>query len=218
MDEQTARSVAAQLRKPSGEWAEQISEFMSRGNALLIQRSIDAMCFEEGCCVLEVGMGNGMHVQDIMSKNKNGSYTGYDYSEDMVSIATGVNQELAKHRDVTFVSGNASAMPFKDNSFHQILTVNTIYFWDDVVAITNELKRVLKKQGQLVVGMRPEELMKTYPMTKWGFTLYTAEGAKSLLEEHGFNVTSVKEEKEPEQEVDGEMLQLSSLIITANLK
>lgn len=214
MDEQTAKSVAAQLRKPQGEWAEQIGEFMSRGNKLLIERTITATAVSDGERVLEIGMGNGTHIPAMLEGNEV-AYTGYDYSEDMIGLAGGMNKDAVENGRAEFICGDACKMPFDDNSYDKIFTVNTVYFWDDARAICSEIKRVLKPEGKLILGLRPERLMETYPMTKWGFTLYTAERVKELLAGHGFEVHSVKEEDEPAQEVDGEMLQLASVVVVA---
>lgn len=215
MDEATAKSVAAQLRKPEGEWAQQIAQFMSKGNALLIKRTIDKLSAEPHEHVLEIGMGNGAFVNYMVGENNTLQYTGYDYSSAMVEQATELNKQLVAKKQVAFVYGSADNMPFEDEAFNKIISVNTVYFWDDIAGITSEIKRVLKKDGVLVLGMRPERLMKTYPMTKYGFTMYSPLEVQQMLEVHGFTVTSIIEEDEPPQEVDGATLVLSSMIVTA---
>lgn len=215
MDEATAKSVAAQLRKPEGEWAQQIAEFMSKGNALLIERTIDKLLAGPNEHILEIGMGNGAFVSSLVGSSNSLKYTGYDYSSAMVELATEVNKELVAKGQAAFVHGSADDMPFEDETFNKVISVNTVYFWDDIAAITSEIKRVLKKDGVLVLGMRPERLMKTYPMTKYGFTMYAPKDVRQMLEEHGFTVTSITEEDEPPQEVDGATLVLSSMIVTA---
>ncbi|MCB0700107.1 MAG: class I SAM-dependent methyltransferase [Chitinophagaceae bacterium] len=173
MDEQKAMSMAAQLRKPHGEWAEQIADFMAVGNAVLINRAIDAMNLSDNDNVLEIGMGKGKHVADMIAKAKNLQYTGYDYSEEMVELATATNDELVTRNVATFVHGDALSMPFAEDTFDKIVTVNTVYFWDDAQAVATEILRVLKPNGKFILGLRPERLMKTYPMTKFGFAMYS---------------------------------------------
>lgn len=217
MDEQTAKSVAAQLRKPQGEWAERIAEFMSAGNGLLIQRTLDVVAPADGDSILEIGMGNGAFVKELINKATI-KYCGCDYSEDMVALATKNNQDLVDNGKAAFVHADAANIPFADDSFDKIFSINTIYFWDDAPAIIAEIKRVLKNDGKLIIGMRPKGLMENYPMTKYDFALYTADDVDSLLQVNGFKTESITEEDEPEQEVDGELLQLASLIITATKK
>lgn len=216
MDEQTARSVAAQLRKPHGEWAERIATFMEHGNKLLIERSIAALGIEEGDHVLEIGMGNAAHIKSIIGIESL-RYTGYDYSKDMIQLAKGLNEKHMSDNVAQFVCGDACSMPFEDDSFDKVLTVNTVYFWDDIKKICSEIKRVLKPEGRLVLGLRPEKLMSTYPMTRYGFVLYSAESVCRMLSENGFEIIAAEEETEPEQEIDGEKMQLASLIVVARV-
>lgn len=217
MDEQTARGLAAQLRKPEGEWAERVASFMSDGNALLIKRTIDTMAPADGDNILEIGMAGGTHIKDVLAKANGISYTGCDHSQEMVAHSFANNKGFIDERKVDFIHSNAMKMPFQDDTFDKIFTVNTVYFWDDVPAIAGELKRVLKPDGVLILGLRPESQMKKYPFTPYGFQLYTAEDAELMLAANGFTVTSIKQEDEPPKEVDGEMFSLSSLIITAHL-
>ncbi len=215
MDEVTIMGIAAQLRKPHGEWAENTGEFMNKGNELLNRRAIEELNVTDGDVVLEIGMGNGYFAGDIISQADNVTYFGCDYSQEMVDASNRKNVEHIVSGKATFVCGNADTMPFDDNTFDKILTANTIYFWDDVAKTFSEIKRVLKASGKLVIAVRPEALMKTYPMTKYGFTTYTAERLQKLITDNGFEVINVREEEEPAQEMNGQELKLASLIVSA---
>lgn len=215
MDEVTIMGIAAQLRKPHGEWAENTGEFMNKGNELLNRRAIEELNVTDGDVVLEIGMGNGYFAGDIISQADNVTYFGCDYSQEMVDASNRKNVEHIVSGKATFVCGNADTMLFDDNTFDKILTANTIYFWDDVAKTFAEIKRVLKANGKLVIAVRPEALMKTYPMTKYGFTTYTAERLQQVIADNGFEVVNVREEEEPPQEMGGQDLKLASLIVSA---
>ena len=64
--------------------------------------------------------------------------------------------------------------------------INTIYFWDEPLANLKEIKRVLKSDGKLVIGIRSADKMKELPVTQYNFRLYNPEAVKDLLVKAGF--------------------------------
>ncbi len=79
-------------------------------------------------------------------------------------------------------------MPFKNESFDVILSLNTIYFWKNADAPVEEIKRVLKQNGKVLIGFRPKHIVEALPFTKEGFTTYTQEDVRGLLKSHGFAI------------------------------
>jgi SAM-dependent methyltransferase len=58
----------------------------------------------------------------------------------------------ARDRGVSTVQAVAEALPFTDSSFDYALAVTTICFVDDAAAMFEEIKRVLKQNGAVVIG------------------------------------------------------------------
>lgn len=215
MDEVTLMGIAAQLRKPAGEYALRTGEMMNVGNALINGYAIAATDPMQGDHILEIGMGNGYFVRDLLAKASDISYTGLDYSPEMVNAARLINKDIGD--EVSFVCGSATRMPFEDACFNKIFTVNTLYFWDDRQKVINEIKRVLQPGGVLIIAIRPGDEMKHYPMTKWGFKMYTEETLRAFLDSQGFSNIELNTHSEPEQEIAGEMRPVSTLIAKAIL-
>jgi ubiquinone/menaquinone biosynthesis C-methylase UbiE len=136
----------------------------------------------------------------------------------MVEEAARLNQEFVKEGRAEFVFGDAANLPFGAQAFDRIFTVNTIYFWEDAARVLAELGRVLKKDGRLVIGARPEDTMKEYPFVKYGFTLYSEKSVSTLLEKNGFAVKQVFTEREPDQEISGGMVRVDQMIVLAARK
>ncbi len=109
-------------------------------------------------------------------------------------------------------------MPVADGSFNNIFTINTIYFWEDARAILAQLKRVLKKNGTLIISLRPKHLMQNYPFTKYGFTLFAKADVVQLLEANGFTIVQAIEKPEPDFDLNGEIIKMESLVIVATCK
>ena len=218
MTEEELRFFASQLRMPNGDFATNIAQKMNVGNKEINLNSFDALALKQNDKVLEVGMGNGFFVESILSNHPSIIYAGADFSEAMIKEASGFNKKFIEEGRATFKLCNANSLPFEDCSFTKLVTVNTLYFWEDREKTLSEFKRVLKPNGILVIGIRPKSSMDLYPFVKFGFTKYTKEEALKLLEDNGFAVINVIEKEEPIQEIFGQKVKVESLVICAQIK
>jgi ubiquinone/menaquinone biosynthesis C-methylase UbiE len=215
MNEEALRSIAAQLRQPHGEYALQVGEMMNEGNLHINLNTIEALHPEPNDTILEIGMGNGFFVKAILAAADSVKYTGCDFSEAMVEEARKRNAQFVQSGQATFHTASADKLPFADETFDKIFTINTIYFWDDQPAVFAELRRVLKPKGQLLIAVRPKSVMQHYSFVKYGFNMFTKEELAQLVSAHHFIVTETLEKEEPEQELNGEKLNVQTLLVRA---
>ncbi len=215
MDPNTLKQIAAQLRKPEGEMAAQVGEKMNEGNRLLNLRTIGRLSVASGDHILEIGMGNGSFVPVILSVAPTVRYTGCDYSPEMVGQALARNQVAVENGRARFLVGDAGSLPFPESQFDKVLTVNTIYFWEQPEAVLAGLYRVLKPGGTLLIALRPKATMQHYPFVSYGFRLYDAGEVTRLLSAAGFRVVSTEEEQEPDQEIGGQPVRVDGLVVVA---
>jgi len=209
------KAVAEQLRRPDGDFGRKIADNMNISNRLINENTIHNLAINAGDNILEIGMGNGFFVKDILAINGAVKYTGCDFSETMVTEATKLNQAFVKSGQAKFILANAAELPFADNSFDKIFTVNTIYFWQNPAAQLAEIQRLLKPKALMVIGLRPKHVMQNYPFTQHGFILYSKADVIQLLEENNFKVTHIAEEKEPAQQIADITVLPESLIVVA---
>jgi ubiquinone/menaquinone biosynthesis C-methylase UbiE len=205
--------LASQLRKPKGNVGLEVAEFMNKGNELLNRNTIKQIKSTGQLHIVELGMGNGRFVDQLFEQNPAITYSGCDYSWDMVHTAEDINQKKVTNGQVQFHHCDASQLPFQSNSVDVIFTVNTLYFWADVVTVLQEFKRVLKKGGQLLIGIRPKHLMEHYPFVKFGFSLFTADDVKDALNNQGFQTISALTTKESDFVTDEITFPLESLVV-----
>ena len=84
-------------------------------------------------------------------------------------------------------------MPYADQCFDKILTMHTIYFWEDVTTHFKEIFRVLAPGGRFVIGFRPGDDTRTasiFPDNIYAFR--TIADVKQLLETSGFRIAETE--------------------------
>ena len=140
MDVELLKSIARQLRQPTGEQGIQVAKKMNEGNLHMNRFTIEALHIKHFDRILEIGMANGYFVKDIL-KDATVRYVGCDFSEIMVAEARTHNQSFIDSGQAEFLLANADNLPFKDESFDKVFTVNTIYFWDDPEKVLEEIKK-----------------------------------------------------------------------------
>jgi len=121
----------------------------------LAQRLVEGI--DSGSRILEVAPGPGYLAIEIA---KRGSYTitGLDISKTFVEIAR-ANARKASVK-VDFQHGNASAMPFADDTFDFIVCRAAFKNFSQPLEALNEMHRVLKPEGRaLIIDLRKDASM-----------------------------------------------------------
>lgn len=201
--------VARQLRQPEGEDGVKMGVQMNKSNRLIYEMTWNFLQMKKEDAILEIGMGNGHFVKELIEKEPSIYYTGIDLSDVMVEEARRENE------GITFHCAAAEKMPVEDERFNKVFGINVLYFWDQPAVTLKEIHRVLKPQGELILAIRSKATMQLLPFTDSGFTLYDIETATKLLEENNFRVAEVITAIEPEKlAADGSRLvQLENICI-----
>lgn len=194
--------VARQLRKPDGENGIKVGQGMNKSNAFIYNLTLNNINFKDNAKVLEIGFGNGAFIKDVLSKAHNINYHGIDISETMLEQANEVNQANIRNGLIKLNLANVENIPYPDNFFDIIFTINTIYFWNKPEKDIQEISRVLKKDGLLCISIRPEDKMKNMPFTQFGFNLFSIEKVKDLFSKTHLEFNNVIEKSEPKVEVE----------------
>lgn len=216
MDEEKLKTIAAQLRQPSGEYAIEVGKKMNEGNHDINLYTIKALNLKMGDNILEIGMGNGLFIKNIVQADNTITYTGLDFSEIMIDEAEKLNEIFVKSGQVKFILGNAEKLPFENELFDKIFSVNTIYFWDQPGLVLSEIHRVLKPGGQIIISIRPKSVMQHYPFAKYGFSMFTKYELENLLTDNNFRVTTTLEKEEPNLEMGDEKMMVETLVVCAD--
>lgn len=98
--------------------------------------------------ILDVGCGDGVLAIEMCERDAR--VVGIDTSEPMIDAA--VQRARDRRADVTFILGNAKRLPFASNQFDLVTAITILCFVEDASAVFDEIARVLRPGGRLVIG------------------------------------------------------------------
>ncbi|WP_028298120.1 class I SAM-dependent methyltransferase [Olivibacter sitiensis] len=173
--------LAGQLAHPSGEGAKKVAEQMALSNAGMIGNTIAQLETGINQRILEIGMGNGSHMYRVFEQLIDCVYYGVDVSREMIAEATKANRKWVDRGRMLLQQINGESLPFADNTFELVFTVNTLYFFKEPERFIAEIFRVMKPNGKLYLAFADRSFMETLPFVQYGFRLYDLAAATMLL-------------------------------------
>lgn len=132
-----------------------------RGN---IDKWIEIMQLRDGMKILEVGCAGGLLCHRIKERLTNVEITGIDFDTGHIDFAKKKTEELGLK--CYFVAGDATQLPFEDNTF-DVCYSHTVMNFCDPEKFVSEQHRVLVPGGKMIVmdvynrGLKPEEWIPT---------------------------------------------------------
>jgi ubiquinone/menaquinone biosynthesis C-methylase UbiE len=112
--------------------------------AIQLYHRIAAAVPVKGKDVLEVGSGRGGGASFVARYHMPAKMTGVDYSDRAVELAN----RLHRVEGLTFVQGDAEALPFAADSFDVVINVESSHCYGSMEKFLKEVRRVLRPGGQ----------------------------------------------------------------------
>ncbi|KQT18649.1 methyltransferase type 11 [Chryseobacterium sp. Leaf404] len=213
MEEKDLKILARNLANPEGETGLKVAEMMNATNIGMTVDSIETLLIEDGESILEIGHGNAAHLKSLLNLAKDLKYTGIDISETMHNEAQRLNDEFKNQAE--FVLYEGTKLPFEDQTFDKIFTVNTAYFWKQPVEYLNEIYRVLKDSGTFVLTFGQRDFMETLPFTQYDFKLYNSGEMEETVSKSHFKRMKISEKEEQvKSKADGETVTRLYTVLT----
>lgn len=181
-----ARELAEQLRCPSGADAREFAKRMYESNRNMIAKTVDFLELQPHARVLELGFGNGTHIAGLMERYNIKTYEGLELSDAMIREASVLNHGLIQQRRVLLTRIEKDVIEKPAGRFDACFSVNTLYFWEDVMWYLNQVYRVLKPWGALVLSFIAKESAERQAFAQHGFHLYTEAHVRNFFSLAGF--------------------------------
>ena|ERR1700722_4864867 len=140
-----------QVRKP-GKWVGRpFLWLMNFSHSKLTDWGLSHVRIEKDFTVLDVGCGGGRTIQKLAASVGLGTVYGVDYANGSVAASRVKNAELVEAGRVEIEQASVSQLPFPDNRFDLVTAVETQYYWPDLPKDMQEILRVLKPGGTLII-------------------------------------------------------------------
>lgn len=139
-----------------------------------------------GMEILDVGCGGGAAVHDMLELSEGSIVKGIDYSDKSIEMSEAMNAEAIKYERCRIEKADVARMPFLDDEFDLVTAIETMYFWEDPVAASREIRRVLRPNKTFVVMAEasvPSERDNDYPIP---VKVRSAEETVDILQKAGF--------------------------------
>jgi ubiquinone/menaquinone biosynthesis C-methylase UbiE len=140
-----------EVRKPSKWVGRFFLWIMNLSHSSLTDWGLKHVTVGKSFTILDVGCGGGRTIQKLAAMATEGAVYGVDYAKGSVAASRAKNARSVQAGRVAISQGTVSKLPFADGSFDLITAVETQYYWPDLVADMQEIRRVLKPGGTLII-------------------------------------------------------------------
>jgi SAM-dependent methyltransferase len=134
-----------QLRDEFNRWAEAgRGEGMAKDHLPIVLPTLDLMELQPSDSVLDVGCGSGWLLRLLAERVTEGRVVGVDVADEMVRLA---RRNCADVDNVMVGPGSCDEIPWENNFFTKVISVESAYYWPDPARGIREIFRVLREGG-----------------------------------------------------------------------
>ena len=150
-EKNTLENHWSQYRYPTGVLGKTVAANMNKGHWDLTTWGLKQVSIKSDPVILDVGCGGGKTINRLARRANQGKVYGLDQSADMVDYSRQINKKLIAQNRVEIVHNSVEKTGFKDEFFDLVTAIETYYFWPNLANAFREIKRVLKKEGYLLI-------------------------------------------------------------------
>lgn len=191
ISDQMKITISGNPGKPRGADGEKMLLRMNDSHGEVTKWAFDFLQVHEGDRILDIGCGGGAALSRLSERITSGHLTGIDYSGVSVEMSQKWNAEDIEKGKMDIIKGSVEELPFEDESFDKIVSVESLYFWPDPAENLKEVFRVLKKGGVFMPVLdvyKKEGLDESILQNVDRFNMFipTRDEFRSLMENAGF--------------------------------
>lgn len=176
------------LRIEFNEWARAgRGEGMEKGHRPVGEQAIEQMHLPRDARILDVGCGSGWATRLMAEQAVSGRVVGIDIADEMIQLAEDSSRAF---QNVEFKVATAESLPFKDSEFTHAFSMESLYYYSNMLAALREIHRVLTDGGRFTTVI--DLYLENAPSHQWIPTLKVPvhllgiPDYRTMLEEVGF--------------------------------
>jgi len=142
------------LQQEFNRWAaEGRGEEMERHHLDITEKTLRGMELKPGERVLDLGCGAGWATRILArlvadEPQGRGQVVGLDIADEMIRRARAASRDFP---NIMYVWGSAQQIPWEENFFDKVLSVESFYYYPDQHRVLHELFRVMAPRGRLFI-------------------------------------------------------------------
>lgn len=187
-----SKYISSQFKNPRGIGGVIISIIQNVINKTMYKRAVSLINLQSNENTLDIGYGNGHLLEMIYRKNPVNMY-GIDISSDAKDMATKKNKKADSVGQLHLKVGDCCDLPYEDDMFAAVTSINTVYFWTDTVKGLSEIRRTLKKGKSFYNIVYTKEYLNTIKYTQIGYKKFEPEELIEYGKQAGFGSIELKE-------------------------
>ena len=180
-----------QLARPSGFVSSFAAWFLNRGNAIQNSIAIEALPLKETSRVLDIGFGGGVSFAQLLRRCSKGYVAGAEVSNEMVQRAKKIWAKEIATGQLDIQEAGVDNLPWQNEAFDFVMTVNTMYFWPDLLSGLSEIKRLLTPGGIFVSSCVSKKMLTNIGFPDMGYRTEEPEYYAELFKRTGFKNVEV---------------------------
>ena len=149
------KTVLSNFRHPRGFIGQVTGWIMAIEDRERIAWTVRLLNVQPGDHILEIGFGPGVGIKRLAARTKAGFIAGVDPSDVMVGQASQRNAAALKTGRVALNLGVVERLPYGEQQFDKVFTINSFHTWTDALSGLHEVQRVLKPGGIIAIVEQP---------------------------------------------------------------
>lgn len=183
------RTLSRQLGGPSGPLGSLVARMLNKGNGPEIAAAVRALDLTGSEEVADIGFGGGLGLDLLLDQTRDGGRVhGVEPSPDMLRRAGKAHRAEEGAGRLALHEAGMESLPIADGALDGWISLNTVYFVEDLPAAFAELRRVLAPSGRGVLGIADPEWMAQQAFTKYTFTVRPVADIVAVLAAAGLSV------------------------------
>src|SRR6185369_10567571 len=200
MAEITKNQGDEKLRQEFNSWASDgRGEEMESHHISIAEQTIAKMDLKPGDRVLDLGCGAGWATRIVAKAvsgkrgEQEGSAIGLDVADEMIARARAGSKEV---ENAAFVWGSAAEIPWQNDYFDKVLSVESFYYYPDQEKVLDDVRRVMAPGAKLYILINLYR--ENHYSLRWVGELKVAvhvrgeQEYKQMLEQHGFHDVKIE--------------------------